>query len=213
MDLQQGSDLQQRMYHFIVSCIKTEGRPPTHREIGRAIGISSTSQIHAHLMQLVKLGWITREAGKSRSIRLTTATTGIPLLGTIAAGVPLDIFPDARETLAFEHHASEDTPIYALRVKGDSMVEDAIYHGDYVLIQAQSTCQNGEIVVALHKPEGVEGSATLKRFFQEQDWVRLQPANATMEPLLIAKPVWNREWQIQGKVIALLRHYHSYLSY
>ncbi len=181
--------------------------PPTNREIGHELGITSTGHISHHLSMLEKHGWITREPGKSRGIKLTTRSEGIPVIGTIAAGVPLDIFPDGGHILVLHQPVAQEEAVYALRVKGRSMIEDAICDGDYVVIQSQHTCQNGDIVVATHVQGGVSGSATLKRFFQERDQVRLQPANSEMEPLLIPKSEWDREWQIQGKVIAICRQY------
>jgi len=96
---------------------------------------------------------------------------------------------------------------FALVVKGRSMIEDHICDGDYVVVKPQKTCQNGDIVVAVHMQEGVEGSATLKRFFQEKDHdrVRLQPANSELDPILIPRTIWDREWQVQGKVVAIFR--------
>lgn len=96
---------------------------------------------------------------------------------------------------------------FALIVHGESMIDDHICDGDYVIIKPQLTCQNNEIVVATHLQDGVSGSVTLKRFFQEQEHVRLQPANSAMAPICIPRLVWDREWSVQGKVIAILRPY------
>ena len=128
--------------------------------------------------------------------------------GRIAAGEPLDIFSDAVESIDLHLDLVDSENSYALVVRGRSMIEDHICDGDYVVIKPQSTCQNGDIVVAVHMQEGVEGSATLKRIFHEKehDRVRLQPANSELDPILIPKSVWDREWQIQGKVIAIVRH-------
>lgn len=205
MRVEPGSNLQRNIYDFIVSFIQAQSMPPTIREIGRALGITSTSHINHHLRMLEKQGWIIRTPGKSRGIKLARRPAGIPIIGTIAAGAPLDVFPDGVHGTLLEQPCAERGTLYALRVKGCSMREDAIYDGDHVIIQPQSTCHNGEIVVALHLQEGISGSATLKRFFQEQDHVRLQPANSEMEPLLIPKQEWDREWRVQGKVIAIVR--------
>jgi repressor LexA len=134
---------------------------------------------------------------------------GIPLVGAIAAGEPLDIFPASEQPLVdVSSNLGDSENAYALVVKGRSMIEDHICDGDYVVVKPQKTCQNGDIVVAVHMQEGVSGSATLKRFFQEKehDRVRLQPANSELEPILIPKSVWDREWQVQGKVVAIFRH-------
>jgi repressor LexA len=183
--------------------------PPTNRELGRELGISSTGHIDHHLDELEKKGWITRMPGKSRGIKLTQRATGIPVKGAIAAGAPLDIYPDAPSLLRLDDSWIQAEESYALLVRGDSMIEDYICDGDYVIIQPASTYHNGDIVVVTHLQGGVNGSATLKRFFleKEHDRVRLQPANSQMEPIFVPRSEWDREWSVQGKVIAILRHY------
>ncbi|HEY7415856.1 MAG TPA: transcriptional repressor LexA [Ktedonobacteraceae bacterium] len=207
MSLDQASEIQRKIYEFIDTYIKLEGMPPTNREIGRELRIASTGHVDYHLTMLEKKGLIIRQPKKSRGIKLTKHSSGIPIMGKIAAGEPLDIFTDATETLEPGHDMADQGGAYALVVRGQSMIEDHICDGDYVVIKPQSTCQNGDIVVALHTQDGVQGSATLKRFFQEKDHdrVRLQPANSELEPILIPKSVWDREWQVQGKVIAIFR--------
>jgi repressor LexA len=209
MSLEQASEIQQRMYDFIVMYINQEGMPPTNREIGHAMNIASTGHVDYHLTMLEKKGWISRQAKKSRGIKLIVPSQnqGIPVKGYIAAGEPLDIYTDAVDSVNLGSGFVETQDAYALIVRGRSMIEDHICNGDYVVIKRQETCQNGDIVVALHLEEGVQGSATLKRFFQEKehDRVRLQPANSELDPIFIPKNVWDREWQIQGRVIAILR--------
>lgn len=209
MSLDQASEIQRKIYEFIDSYIRVEGMPPTNREIGRELRIASTGHVDYHLTMLEKKGLITRQPKKSRGIKLTkhSSSNSIPIMGKIAAGEPLDIFPDATETLDPGHTLADQGGAYALVVRGQSMIEDHICDGDYVVIKPQSTCQNGDIVVALHTQDGIQGSATLKRFFQEKDHdrVRLQPANSELEPILIPRSVWDREWQVQGKVIAIFR--------
>jgi repressor LexA len=209
MSLEQASDIQRRMYEFIVSYMKQEGMPPTNREIGREMQIASTGHVDYHLTMLEKKGLIARQPKKSRGIKLTkpAASTGTPIMGAIAAGEPLDIFPDTSQTVELGSNLVESENTYALVVKGRSMIDDHICDGDYVVIKPQSTCQNGDIVVAVHMQDGVNGSATLKRFFQEKehDRVRLQPANSELEPILIPRSIWDREWQVQGKVVAIFR--------
>ena len=208
---EQVSEMQRRMYDFIVQYIKKEGMPPTNREIGQAMKIASTGHVDYHLTLLEKKGWISRQGKKSRGIKLMKPINGVPVTGTIAAGQPLDIFPDAEQTQLVDigSQTVDAENAYALVVKGRSMIEDHICDGDYVVVKPQNTCQNGDIVVAVHLQEGVEGSATLKRFFQERDHdrVRLQPANSEMDPIFIPKSVWDREWQVQGKVVAIFRQY------
>ena len=209
MSLEQASDIQRRMYEFIVSYMKSEGMPPTNREIGREMQIASTGHVDYHLTMLEKKGLIARQPKKSRGIKLTkpAASAGVPIMGAIAAGEPLDIFPETSQTIEVGSNLVESENTYALVVKGRSMIDDHICDGDYVVIKPQSTCQNGDIVVAVHMQDGVNGSATLKRFFQEKehDRVRLQPANSELEPILIPKSIWDREWQVQGKVVAIFR--------
>jgi repressor LexA len=212
MSLEQASEIQRRMYDFIATYMRSEGMPPTNREIGRELNIASTGHVDYHLTMLEKKGLISRQAKKSRGIKLTKQThEGIPVIGTIAAGEPLDIYSDATESVDVSSNFTETDNSYALVVRGRSMIEDHICDGDYVVIKPQSTCQNGDIVVAVHMQEGVSGSATLKRFFQEKehDRVRLQPANSELDPILISKSVWDREWQIQGKVVAIFRQCFS----
>src|SRR6266581_7140676 len=206
MSLEQASEIQRRMYDFIINYMKSEGMPPTNREIGRELNIASTGHVDYHLTMLEKKGWITRQPKKSRGIKLTKPVTGIPIWGSIAAGQPLEISTDPEQLLDAGRELEHDGS-YALVVKGRSMIEDHICDGDYVVIKPQDTCNNGDIVVAVHLQEGVSGSATLKRFFQEKehDRVRLQPANSELDPILIPKSEWDEEWQVQGKVIAIFR--------
>jgi repressor LexA len=207
MSLEQASEIQIKMYDFIVRYMKSEGMPPTNREIGRELQIASTGHVDYHLTMLEKKGLITRQAKKSRGIKLTKQSNGIPIMGTIAAGEPIDIFRDPSMSVDLGSKLVDAESSYALVVRGRSMIEDHICDGDYVVIKPQSTCQNGDIVVAVHMQEGESGSATLKRFFQEKenDRVRLQPANSELEPILIPKSTWDREWQVQGKVVAIFR--------
>lgn len=207
MSLEQASEIQRRMYDFIVSYMKAEGMPPTNREIGRELNIASTGHVDYHLTMLEKKGLISRQPKKSRGIKLTKQTRGVPVKGFIAAGEPLDIFTDPTETVDIGREFTDSEQTYALVVRGRSMIEDHICDGDYVVVKPQATCQNGDIVVAVHMQEGVNGSATLKRFFQEKDHdrVRLQPANSELDPILIPKTIWDREWEIQGRVVAIFR--------
>ncbi len=207
MSSEQTSEIQRKMYEFIVRYMKAEGMPPTNREIGREMQIASTGHVDYHLTMLEKKGLIARQSKKSRGIKLVKQQTGVPVLGTIAAGEPLDISLESDQSIDVGQNLVDAESAYALIVKGRSMIEDHICDGDYVVIKPQTTCQNGDIVVAVHNHEGVSGSATLKRFFQEKDHdrVRLQPANSELEPILIPRTVWDREWQVQGKVVAIFR--------
>lgn len=197
------SDIQQRIYYFIEDYTRREGRPPTNREIGTALSIRSTGHVDYHLGRLQKLGMIEREPRTSRGIRLRSGTHGLVVRGTIAAGKPLDIFaPPDQETLDLTVHVNG----YVLHVRGNSMIEDHINDGDYVLIDPQAYVADGDIIVATHKSaDGEAGSATLKRIHKEAGRVRLQPANSSMDPIFVGKDEWDREWEVQGKVTAVYR--------
>jgi repressor LexA len=206
MPSEQASDIQRKMFNFIVTYMKREGMPPTNREIGREMNITSTGHVDYHLGMLEKKGLISRQAKKSRGIKLAKPSIGIPVMGSIAAGQPLEIATDPEQYIDVGHEMEHENS-YALIVKGRSMIEDHICDGDYVVIKPQSTCNNGDIVVAVHLQEGSSASATLKRFFQEKehDRIRLQPANSELEPILIPKSEWDQEWEVQGKVVAIFR--------
>lgn len=200
------SDIQTKIYDFIEEYTRREGRPPTNREIGHDVGILSTGHVDYHLSVLEKKGYIIRDRKKSRGIRVAqTEPAGLPIQGTIAAGVPLDIFPETevRSGLDLSTHRRE----YVLQVRGESMIEDHIADGDYVLVLPIETADNGDIIVATHMDSASSdnGAATLKRFYREPGKIRLQPANATMEPIYIDADEWTREWKIQGKVTAVYR--------
>jgi repressor LexA len=205
MGTDQTSDIQKRIFDFIVEYIREEGMPPTNREIGGAMKIASTGHVDYHLSMLEKKGLIDRSSKKSRGIKLKVNPFGVRVMGSIAAGEPIEIFSDPVEPLEVGRELDQPGS-YALVVKGQSMIEDHICDKDYVVIKPQTTCENGDIVVAVHMQEG-SGRATLKRFYQESDHnrVRLQPANSEMDPIYIPRKEWDNEWQVQGKVIAILR--------
>ena len=206
-----GNDLsnpQESILSFIERYIREQGRPPTNREIGQAVQIASTGHIDHHLTMLERKGYIVRVPRKSRGIRLTrTQQPGLRVAGTIAAGAPLDIFPgDLSETLDLGMHTREHTREYVLLVRGQSMIEDHIADGDFVLIDPDSYVNDGDIIVATRKvATGEGGAATLKRIYRERDRVKLQPANAEMEPIFITAAEWDAEWEVQGKVTAVYR--------
>lgn len=197
------SDIQSKILDFIERYIHKEGRPPTNREIGAEVQILSTGHVDYHLTVLEKKGYIVRERKKSRGIRL--AQQGLTIQGTIAAGLPLDIFPDEQqEMLDLGAHTRE----FVLLVRGNSMIDDQISDGDYVLVLPAETANNGEIIVATcMTSNGGNGAATLKRFYKEDTGVRLQPANSEMEPLHISKNDWDADWKIQGRVTGVFRRY------
>src|SRR2546429_5102867 len=210
MSSEHTSDIQKRIYDFIVKYMRDEGMPPTNREIGSAMSIASTGHVDYHLSMLEKKGYILRESKKSRGIKLSQQSGGIPIMGSIAAGEPIEVLTEQGLRLDVGRELEQQST-YALVVKGRSMIEDHICDGDYVVIKPQTTCNNGDIVVAVRLQEGMSGSATLKRFFQEKDHdrVRLQPANSELEPIIIPKSEWDEEWKVQGKVVAIFRQCHA----
>jgi repressor LexA len=204
------SERQQRMLQFIRQFTRENRYPPTIREIGQAAGISSTSVVNYNLNILEEKGMINRDRTISRGIRLVESrdeqVVSIPLLGLIAAGAPLPI-PDSSsdfgifgdETVELTRGIVKDTDnVYALQVKGNSMIDALIHDGDIVVMKHQQHADNGDLVaVWLHD----EKETTLKRFYLEGDRVRLQPANPTMGPMYF--PAKNVE--IQGKVVCVIR--------
>lgn len=195
---------QAKIYRFICEYMRDNGRPPTNREIGEAVDIHSTGHVDYHLNMLERKGYIIRERRKSRGIKLPEQEQRGPrIVGTIAAGVPLDIFADAQsDVLDMSTHTRE----YVLQVRGQSMIEDHIADGDYVLVDPDAYIHDGDIIVATHKTDtGERGAATLKRLYREQGRVRLQPANSEMQPIYIDAKDWDNEWEVQGKVTAVYR--------
>ena len=200
------SDIQSRILRFIERYTRDEGRPPTNREIGAEVKILSTGHVDYHLTVLAKKGYIEREPKKSRGIRLLRPQEqrGLRMYGKIAAGQPLDIFTDEQEPLDLAAHTRE----FVLQVQGNSMIEDHIYDGDYVLVMPAETANDGDIIVATcMTSNGGYGSATLKRFYRETDRIRLQPANSEMDPIYVLGEEWNTDWKIQGRVTAVYRRY------
>lgn len=194
---------QGEVLRYIAEVVRQQGYPPTLRQIGERFGMSSSNAVRAHLRALEKKGYIRRRARTSRGIELLfpeasgkRADEGIevPVVGRVPAGDPLLAVENIERTLLLDRGLVRGEGCFALRVVGDSMIEDGILEGDYVLVRPQPTANNGEIVVAL-----VEGEATVKRFYRENDRIRLQPANARMGP------IFAREVQIVGRVVALVR--------
>ena len=203
-----GKDLtkrQQEIFDFIKKYSARTGYPPTVRDIGKAVGLASSSTVHAHLANLEKLGLLRRDPSKPRAIELldkavdaaksvVSGPSGVPLVGRVAAGQPVLAEENIEEYVAVPPIAGGGEDRFLLAVHGDSMVEAGILDGDHVVVKRQETAADGEIVVAL-----VGEEATVKRFFKESDHVRLQPENATMEPIR------TREVSILGRVVGVLR--------
>ena len=186
---------QQKVYDFLRK-EAPRGVPPTVRDICAATGLRSTSTVHAHLKTLERLGYITRDAGLNRSIRLegSEAAAQVPILGKVTAGIPILAVEDIEGYIPFPQ--KEGKELFALHVSGLSMRDAGILDGDYVVAEKTPTSSDGEIVVAM-----IEEEATVKRFYREGSRIRLQPENPDFEPIY-AENVF-----ILGKVIAVVRYY------
>jgi repressor LexA len=207
------SERQKDILAFLSDFIMKNGYPPSVREIGEAVGLSSSSTVHSHLNALENRGFIRRDPSSARALtvisqngettdamrtttpeRLPRNVVELPLVGHVAAGIPTLAEENIEESLLLPTQIVGDASSFLLTVKGESMIEAGILDGDYVVVKEQPTANNGEIVVAL-----IDDEATVKTFYREPDRVRLQPENSTMEP------IYTRDVTILGKVIALLR--------
>lgn len=199
---------QQEIFDFIRKYSAKYGYPPTVRDIGKAVGLASSSTVHAHLANLEKIGLLRRDPSKPRAIELLDRAVGsamdsvrsivrpesLPLLGSVAAGQPLLAEENVEEYVPVPNIAGGDDGDYLLRIRGDSMKDVGIVEDDLVVVHQQDTAQQGDIVVALIGEE-----ATVKRFFREPDHIRLQPENETMEPIR------TKEVKVLGRVVGLMR--------
>lgn len=199
---------QREIYEYIKGFIDANGYAPSITEIGAHFRLTSPATVHKHLQNIAQKGLIKRSWNRSRAIEIVPGSDTIgpaagraagelPLRGVIAAGVPLEAIEDT-ETIPLPW-ASGDSNLYVLQVKGDSMIEDHIQDGDYVIVESRETARNGETVVALIEGE----SATLKRFYREGARIRLQPANAAMAPIMVRE----EDLRVQGVVLGVLRKY------
>lgn len=194
---------QHQILEVIRSAVAEQGYPPTVREIGAAVGLSSPASVQSHLSILEERGFIRREASRRRALELTEprrSSAGppvgvtVPLLGRVAAGVPLLAEENVDEVVQLPSFLAQENDCFVLQVKGTSMIDAGILDGDLVVVRRQEDAANGDIVVALLGDE-----ATVKRFFREADHVRLQPENREMEPILSRHP------RILGKVTGVMR--------
>ena len=196
------TDKQKEILEFIKACILKKGYPPTVREICEKVQLKSTSSVHSHLETLEKNGYIRRDATKPRAIEIIDdnfnlvrrEVVNVPLVGTVAAGAPILADENVENYFPIPAELLPNSETFMLKVRGNSMIDVGIYDGDRVIVEQTSVAENGEIVVAL-----IDDSATVKRFFKENGHYRLQPENATMDPIIVDKV------QILGKVIGLLR--------
>jgi repressor LexA len=197
---------QQEIFDFIKRYSAKNGYPPTVRDIGKAVGLASSSTVHAHLANLEKLGLLRRDPTKPRaielldraveSVRSAIRPAGVPLVGSVAAGQPILAEENIEEYVDVPSAVGGEDGDFVLRVRGESMIDAGILEGDYVVVRPQDVAVDGEIVVAL---VGDEAEATVKRFFHEPDHVRLQPENTTMEPIR------SKDVRVLGKVVGLYR--------
>jgi len=194
---------QQEIFDFIKRYSAKYGYPPTVRDIGKAVGLASSSTVHAHLSNLERIGLLRRDPAKPRAIELLDRAAagvrglvrpGLPLVGQVAAGQPVLAEENIEDYVQTPSFAGGEDGEYLLRVRGDSMRDAGILENDLVVVRSQDVADDGDIVVAL-----VGDEATVKRFFQETDHVRLQPENDSMEPIRA------REVRILGKVVGLMR--------
>ena len=197
---------------FIEKKIKEDGYPPSVREIGKAVGLSSTATVHGYLAKLRSKGYIKKEDKKGRTLKLLKGGNGmpvedsqksfysqkelidVPLVGKITAGMPILAVENVTDTFPIPIDFVGNSETFMLTVKGESMIEAGILDGDYILVRKQPDAMNGEIVVAL-----IEDEATVKTFYKEKDHIRLQPENSTMDPIIVP------DCSILGKVIGVFR--------
>jgi repressor LexA len=196
------SDKQKEILEYIKEALLNRGYPPTVREICEKVHLKSTSSVHAHLGALEKKGYIRRDPSKPRAIEIVDEDfslphrdiVSVPLIGTVAAGLPILAEQNIEGYFPMPAEMLPNKQVFMLKVKGDSMVDVGIYSGDSVIVEQADTATNGEIVIAL-----VDDSATVKRFYKEKNFYRLQPENTTMPPIIVDHV------KILGKVIGLIR--------
>ncbi|MBE5773978.1 MAG: transcriptional repressor LexA [Clostridiales bacterium] len=191
---------QKKILDFIKSEIEQKGYPPSVREICAAVGLKSTSTVHAHLNHLEEQGLIRRDSTKPRALEVLDGSHArgrtVPLVGRVTAGMPILAIENIEDHLVLPQSMLGHDDIFCLRVTGDSMIDIGILDGDIVVLRQQSTADNGEIVVAM-----VDDEATLKRIYYEHGHVRLQPENSTMAPIIVDNA------EVLGKLVALIRQF------
>lgn len=204
--LKKVSKRQEDILSFIKEEVRTKGYPPSVREIGEAVGLASSSTVHGHLARLESKGLIRRDPTKPRAIEIldqqdsTIAKQGVvhvPLVGKVTAGLPITAIENIEEYFPIpDSYGTTEDQIFMLEIMGESMIEAGILDGDYVIVKQQATASNGEIVVAMTE----DNEATVKRFFKEESYFRLQPENSSMEPIIVDQV------SILGKVVGLYRN-------
>ena len=209
------SKRQKSIYDYICAYTKDHGYPPSVREIGAAVGLASPSTVHMHLKSLEEKGYIHRDSNKPRTIEvveernenpnvpladvnqdLNKGTISLPLVGRVAAGVPILAEQNVEDTFTLPTSVVGDASSFILKVRGSSMINVGIFDGDYIVVKEQHDAHDGEIIVAL-----IDDSATVKTFYREKEHIRLQPENDLMEPIYVKNP------KILGRVTALIRSF------
>lgn len=197
------TERQREILDFISKSIGKRGYPPTLREIGSHFGIRSTNGVNDHLRALEKKGYLHREDLKSRALRpivSTGQTVDVPILGRVAAGQPLLAVRNHEDTVKVDRFfIGQNREVFSLKIKGESMIEDGIYDGDYVFVRKQLQASAGETVVVM-----IDDEATVKRYYPEGDNIRFQPANAAMQPIIVRKRDF-KSVNILGVVIGIYR--------
>ena len=201
---------QRKIMDYIISEVQQKGYPPSVREIGEAVGLSSSSTVHAHLAKLEQLGYLRRDPTKPRAIEVLIGQAvdervnfhpelvHVPIVGTVTAGVPILANQNIEEYFPLPRDYTKTDEDFMLKIKGDSMINAGIYDGDLVIVSKQTSgIANGEIVVAM-----LEDEATVKRFYKEKNKIRLQPENDQYEP------IYATDVAILGKVVGLVRKFH-----
>lgn len=196
-------DKQTEIYEFIKSQILEKGYPPSVREICTGVGLSSTSTVHGHLARLEKKGMIRRDSTKPRTIEIlkdpiiNKEMINIPIIGKVTAGAPILAVENIEDTFPISlNYIPSNKDLFILNISGESMIDAGIFDGDLAIIEKTSYAENGDIVVAL-----IENEATLKRFYKEKDYIRLQPENKTMDPIIV------KNCSIIGKLAGIFRRY------
>jgi len=188
--------LRGRILEYIMASVEEQGCPPTLREIGRRCGIASTGSVEFHLAALERAGMISRRCGTARGISVAEHLTGIPILGRVAAGMPLTAIENIEGYVQPSTLMIGKKGMFALRVHGESMINAGILEGDIVIVREQSTASNGDIVVAM-----IDDEATVKYFYHEHDHIRLQPANDRFQPIRTTAAT------VLGRVVKVIRNY------
>lgn len=196
-------DKQSEIYEYIKDQIRAKGYPPSVREICAAVGLKSTSTVHGHLQRLEKKGFIKRDPTKPRAIELVDSTVykkemiNIPVIGTVTAGTPILAVENIEDTFALPvNFIKSNNELFILKIHGESMIDAGIMDEDFAILEQTNSAENGDIVVAL-----IENEATIKRFYRENGYIRLQPENKTMEPIIV------KDCKIIGRLVGLYRKY------